>query len=161
MALLDRLATAARFRDDMARLLDSVAGLPEDDRRSTVYEHWTVKDMLAHIAAWDRELVRGLDELLAGRRPALAGYREADFNASAVEASRSLSLDQVLVVLRDAHEALVDRIEALTDAQWEQSTDHHWGSGEPMTVASLFGYTYQGETHYGGHAQEIERRAGH
>ncbi len=152
------MATAARFRKDMSRLLDSVAGLSENDRRSTVYEHWTVKEMLAHIAAWDRELVRGLDELLAGRRPALAGYREADFNACAVEASRSLSLEQVLAELGEAHEALVGQIEALSDAQWERSTDHRWGNGSPMTVASLFDYTYRGETHYGGHAQEIEQR---
>ncbi len=25
-----------------------------------------------------------------------------------------------------------------------------------MTVASLFNYSYRGETHYGGHAQELE-----
>ena len=25
-----------------------------------------------------------------------------------------------------------------------------------MTIASLFGYTYKGETHYAGHAAEIE-----
>jgi uncharacterized protein (TIGR03083 family) len=144
----------------MARLLGSIAALPEDKQRSTVYEQWTVKEMLAHIAAWDRELVRGLDELLVGRRPALAGYGEADFNARVVEASRALPLDQVLAEFRDAHEALMDRIEALTDGQWELATDHRWSNGEPMTVASLFGYTYQGETHYGGHASEIERWAG-
>jgi hypothetical protein len=113
--------------------------------------------VLAHIAAWDRELVCGLDQLLAGRRPAFAGYREAAFNARAVEASRALPFADVLAELRSAHEALVSRIEALTDEEWQRSAPYRWGRGvRAMTVASLFSYMYKGETHYGGHAREME-----
>lgn len=159
MAHRARLETAARFRADMARLLRSVASLSPEQRQPAIYDDWTIKEVLAHVAAWDRELVRGLDELLAGRRPAFAGYSEATFNARAVEASRVLPFADVLAELRSDHEALVGRIEALTDEEWRRTSPHRWGNRAPMTVASLFDYTYKGETHYGGHAREIEKWA--
>ena len=110
-----RLETATRFRSDMARLLRGVAALPADRQDSIVFGDWTVKDVLVHVAAWDRDLVRGLDDLLGGCMPAFAGYSEDEFNARAVEAARDASFADVLVELRSAHEALVSRIERLTE----------------------------------------------
>lgn len=159
MARFPRRELIERFRADMQRLLRAVNSLSEAQRTKPIYNDWTVKEILAHVAAWDRELVRGLDELLAGRRPAFPGYREAEFNARVVETSRSAALPDVLAEAHSAHEALVGRIEALTDEAWEQPTPYRWGNRAPMTVGSLFDYTYQGETHYGGHAREIEEWA--
>jgi hypothetical protein len=151
-----RRETAARFRSDMARLLRGIAALPADRQDSIVFGDWTIKDILIHIPAWDRELVRGLDDLLGGRMPAFAGYSEDEFSARAVEAARDASFADVLVELRSAHEALVSRIESLTDEEWLQASPYRWGNGTPMTVTSLFDYTYNGDTHYGGHARQIE-----
>ena len=159
MAPRTSLDTATRFRADMERLKRCIAGLSQQQHQSAMYDGWTAKEMLAHIAAWDRELVRGLDELLAGRRPAFAGYSEAQFNARVVEASRATPFADVLAELGEAHETLVGRIEALTDEEWRQSSPLRWGNGTLMTVASLFDYTYKGKTHYGGHAREIEEWA--
>lgn len=156
MASRARLETAIRFREDMRRLLRCVGGLSEAQKQAVIYGGWTARETLVHVAAWDRELVRGLDELLAERRPTLAGYKEAEFNARAVDGARSQSVADALAEAGRAHEALVARIEALTDEQWQRSTAHRWGNMTPMTIASLFDYTYRGETHYGGHAAEIE-----
>lgn len=156
MARQTRQEIIARFRADMARLLAATDSIAEDQRGHIVYDDWTIKELLAHIAAWDRELVRGLDQLLAGQRPAFASYEEAEFNARAVEASRPLPFAEVLAGAREAHETLVSRIEALTDEKWMRSAPHRWGGRAPITVASLFYYRYKGETHYGGHATEIE-----
>ncbi len=125
-------------------------------REEPLFGDWTAKDVLAHVAAWDRELVRGLDEILAGHRPSFASYSEEEFNEAAVRASRARPFAGVLAELREAHEALVNRIEALTDNEWEAPSPHRWSYQSPITVASLFGYSYKGETHYGGHASEIE-----
>jgi uncharacterized damage-inducible protein DinB len=147
----------ARFRADMARLLAAVSRIPEERREQVLCEGCTVKEILAHIAAWDREVARGLDELLTGRRPAFASYREDEFNAQTAEASRGKSLADVLAEVQDAHEQLIGRVEGLTDDQWRQPSPHQWSDRTPMTVASLFGYTYKGQTHYAGHAAEIEK----
>ncbi len=155
--------TADRFRADMDRLLGALATLAPEQQVRVLYGDWIVKDILAHIAAWDRALARGVDELLAGHRPAFVAYAspagEDEFNDRAVEAARTLPLEAVLAEARAAHEALVARIEALTDEEWVWSSPFRWGNGQPMTVWSLFDYSYNGATHYGGHANEIEALA--
>ena len=146
----------ARFRADMARLLAAVSRIPEERRGQVICDGWTVKEILAHISAWDREVARGLDELLAGRRPAFVSYREDEFNAQTAQASRGKSLADVLAEVRDAHEQLISRVESLTDEQWLLPSPYRWSDQTPMTIASLFGYTYKGKTHYAGHAAEID-----
>jgi uncharacterized protein (TIGR03083 family) len=144
------------FRADMARLLATVSRIPEEWREQVICDGWTVKEILAHIAAWDREIARGLDELLAGRRPAFVSYREDEFNAQTAQASRGTSLADVLTEVQDAHEQLISRVERVADDQWQQPSPYQWSDQTPMTVASLFGYTYKGQTHYAGHTAEIE-----
>ena len=158
-AELPRADLMARFRADMARLLAAVSRIPEERRGQVIRDGWTAKEVLAHIAAWDREVARGLDELLAGRRPAFVSYREDEFNAQTAQASRGKSLTDVLAEVQDAHEQLISRVERLTDDQWRQPSPYQWSDQAPMTIASLFGYTYKGETHYAGHAAEIEEWA--
>jgi hypothetical protein len=74
-----------------------------------------------------------------------------------VAAARDAALEGVINEARDAHAALVDSLEALSDEDWERDSAFFWGNGLPMTVASLFDYTYKGQTHYAGHAAEIEQ----
>ncbi len=149
-----------RFRADAERLTSLASELSSEKRRESVYGEWTVRDILAHIAAWDWALVEGVDELLAGQRPAFVQYAtrtgEAEFNARAVEEARSVTFDEILAHLRSVHETLLARLESLTDDEWGRSSPYRWGNGTPMTVASLFDYSYKGETHYGGHAGELE-----
>ena len=105
-------------------------------------------------------LLRAIDSLVAGERPRFG--RTSVFNKRAVDASRALSYDEVLRDVPHAHEALMSRIEALSDDEWALELRHRyrWGDKAPMTVASLFSYAYKGATHYGGHAVEIEEWVG-
>lgn len=147
---------ARTFRAGMRRLCLAVAAIPDDRRGGVLFGGWTVREVLVHIACWDRELVRGLDQLLAGRRPAFLDEDENAFNERAVCAWREVPLDAVSAELRAAHESLMARLEALTDEQWRRSLAERWPDGAPITVASLFGYRYHGQTHYDGHAADIE-----
>jgi uncharacterized damage-inducible protein DinB len=153
MAALSRTESLERHRAEMARLLRAAARVAPDRRDEPVYRVWSPKDVLAHIAAWDRLLLGAIAELVAGERPRFG--RTSVFNKRAVDASRGRSYGQVLDELRSAHEALMRRIEALRDDQWSSGRGR-WGDKTPMTVGSLLDYTYQGETHYGGHAAELE-----
>lgn len=148
--------TARAFRAGMRRLRAAVAEIPDDRRGEVLFGGWTVREILVHIACWDRELGRGLDQLLAGRRPAFLDEDEDAFNERAVRAWREAPLETVAAELAAAHESLMVRLEALTDQEWRSSIAERWPGGAPITVASVFGYTYRGQTHYDGHAAEIE-----
>lgn len=154
------MSTAAEiarvFRAGMRRLRQAVAEIPADRRGEALFGDWTVREVLVHIACWDRELASGLDQLLAGRRPAFLDEDEDTFNERAVRAWREAPLDAVAAELVAAHESLMACLEALTGEQWRSSLAERWPDGAPITVASLFGYTYRGQTHYDGHAADIE-----
>lgn len=154
MASLTRETAIACHREDMARLLDLIDGVPSERRETPVYRVWTLKDLLAHVAAWDEALLRAVDALVAGARPSFS--RTSVFNKRAVDASRALTYGEVLGKMRSAHATLMERLERVSDEEWAGIAPRRWGDGTPMTVESLFAYTYKGETHSGGHAAEIE-----
>ena len=156
MAAFTREVALTRHREELARLLQIARAIPGGRRGEPVYRVWTAKDLLGHIAAWDRWLHGAIDTLVAGKRPTFG--RTSVFNKHAVDASRALSYAGALRDVRQAHTALVRRIEALSDREWAGASPHryNWGDKEPITVASLFAYTYKGETHYGGHARELD-----
>ena len=141
-----------RFRDDFARLRSALGTLPAE----ADVGGWSARDVATHVAAWDRELVRGLDQLLAGARPEFVGYDENEFNAAAVRRTASRPLAGVLSELEAAHNHLLTRLDQLSDEQWGRHSRHSWPSGQPMTVGTLFTYTYKRSTHYGGHAAELK-----
>ncbi|MGH7453057.1 MAG: DinB family protein [bacterium] len=85
---------------------------------------WSIKDVLAHIAAWEEEAVRRLDLILRGRGDQIVFYddiKEVDrFNARAVTRARKTSLPALLKRLARVRERLIERflqlpLEALND----------------------------------------------
>lgn len=151
---------ARAFRAGMRRLRAVAVEIPDDRRGEALLGDWTVREILVHIASWDRELVSALDQMLAGRRPAFLDEAEDAFNERAVRAWRGAPFEAVVAELEAAHEALVTLLEALTDEQWRCSLAERWPDGAAMTVASLFAYRYRGQTHYDGHAADIEAQIG-
>ncbi|MFO7742234.1 MAG: DinB family protein [Anaerolineae bacterium] len=103
--LLSRLAA------ERAELLWQLLGLEEKVlTESHLFEDsdWTVKDLLAHIAAWDRWEHSAMAALLAGEEPDFTAVEDWDaFNAAAVEAWRDRTLEEVLTELRSARRAWV------------------------------------------------------
>lgn len=78
--------------------------------RSSIFEDsgWTVKDLLAHVAAWDRWEHRAMAALVAGKVPNFAAVADTDvFNAEVVSAWRDRTLSEVLTALQEARAAWV------------------------------------------------------
>lgn len=117
---------------------------------------WSVRDVMAHVAAWDRELLRAVDEVAAGREPSFTREAEDAFNNRVVAAAKSADLPEVLAEARHAHDALLARIADIPHELWARDSGQRWETGQRITVASLFAYSYRGSTHYRGHAQDIK-----
>jgi hypothetical protein len=79
-------------------LKGTVAGLDEAARTTVMQGRWSVKDILAHIAGWHREMTPALERLARGEKaiPDGADYNDFDaWNARFVEARRGMTPGQV------------------------------------------------------------------
>jgi uncharacterized damage-inducible protein DinB len=148
---------AAAYREEMDRLLDAVDRIPVELLSAPIHGDWTIRELLVHLAAWDRAVTASADDVLAARPARLTAMRLEDVNEEIVDSWRGRTLDEARQELAAAHRALLERVEGLSLEQWQTAPPgQHWRDGSSMTLASVFAYRYRGQTHYGGHADEIE-----
>jgi hypothetical protein len=109
---------------------------------------WSLKDLFAHIAGWEEEAARRINEIANGMGHTLTWptrEEEDAFNAQTVQKSRALSSEQVMKRLEECHQDLMDMLATF---------------GEELAVADVEvraaewipGWTYM---HYQHHAPEI------
>ena len=106
-------------------LLDTIAGLDEAalDRKGAVGE-WSIKNALAHIAAWEAMVVQGLPVRMAtGKTPTDFRARVQDedrFNAEEVGEREELTPSEQLIELERTREALLAELRGLDAATWQR-----------------------------------------
>jgi hypothetical protein len=118
----------ARLAAERTRLLWQLLGLDQERlTRTSIFpdSDWTVKDLLAHVAAWDRWEHRAMAAMLAGDEPDFRAVEDMDaFNAAAVDAWRDRTLSAVLAELHDAREAWVTRLRDVPLESFFASREH-------------------------------------
>ena len=91
-----------------AELRATVAGLEDAAKTAVMQGRWSVKDILAHMAGWHREMTPALDRLARGERavPGGTNYSDLDaWNARFVEARRGMPPAQVEAELEESFAA--------------------------------------------------------
>ncbi|MEX1252866.1 MAG: ClbS/DfsB family four-helix bundle protein [Dehalococcoidia bacterium] len=157
-ALIERIEAARAALDEtISRLTDAQLVAPGP------YEGWSVKDHLAHLAAWER----GIAALLRRRpRYEAMGVDERTYltagtdgiNAAVHEHGKDLSLADVLAEFRQTQQ---DLLAALTDADLFKTYSHYQpnepgkDSGAPI-VKWIAGNTYE---HYAEHVAWLMEHA--
>jgi hypothetical protein len=148
---------AAAYQAEMRRLLDAVDCVPPELLAAPIHGDWTVKEVLVHLAGWDRAVAASADDVLALRPARLTEMRLEDVNVDVVDSRRGSPLELVRGELMEAHQGLLDRLAGYSSEQWRTAVPGcRWSDGSAMTLASVFAYRYRDLTHYGGHAEEIE-----
>ena len=123
---MEIFADLARTR---AALLDVIAGLDEAalDRKGVVGE-WSIKNVLAHIAAWEAWVIQALPVRLAtGKTPGdfLARVQDEDrFNAEEVAEREELTPGEQLMELERTRAELLAYVAGLDAAALERA--HPW-----------------------------------
>jgi uncharacterized protein (TIGR03083 family) len=112
-----------RIRRERAALEQALAGLSQAQMTAPVENGWTIKDILAHITAWEGTLrdfhlgdmsinqAAGLDTVTYGKDD------EARINEAFYQRDKDKPLPEVLGVFRQSYERLLARIEALDEAR--------------------------------------------
>jgi len=139
----------ARLDEAWAALKASYAGLSETELvEPGVAGEWSVRDVLAHVTAWEEEALEHLPTILEGGTPPRysARYGGIDaFNSQAAERKRHLSLTEVQEQLDGTHRRLIELIRAAPE---------HQLVGETRFRRRLRLDTYR---HYAPHAEGIRR----
>lgn len=147
------------LKQDHQKLLDVVSNLTVEQLTSKkIIENWTVKDILAHISAWNKAEIKAIDLLLRNEKPFYIGGLDNRFNEKAVRERKHYSFDRVYLEFENSFKNLIEKITSLTEEEWKYQTSYVWDDEKPLTVDSLFYYTYEGAGHEGGHAKQIREK---
>ncbi|HLY29996.1 MAG TPA: DinB family protein [Ktedonobacterales bacterium] len=92
-----------------AALNEAISGLTDDQMsQDLVTGEWTVKDILAHLAAWQGEVIVTIERITHGdRNDALINESVDEWNARRVNERRRLPLMDVMQEFHDAHDRLL------------------------------------------------------
>jgi len=103
-----------------AELKATTAGLDEAATTTVMQGRWAVKEILAHIAGWHREMTPALRRLPGGEKAIPEGADYSDFdvwNARFVEARRGMTPAQVEAELEESFAAFRAALLAVPEAR--------------------------------------------
>ena len=66
--------------EEFANLLAAIDGLSDEAMTRVWYGQWCLRDILAHIAGWQREMAGALERMACGERPVPEGVDYSDPN---------------------------------------------------------------------------------
>jgi len=101
---------------------ESLQGLNEEHLNEVWLGTWNIKDIVAHIAGWQRELGPALERLARGERPVPEGvsYEDVDaWNAKFAAARRGAEAADLLLELDKSHEHFMHLADAIPDARFQ------------------------------------------
>jgi MOSC domain-containing protein YiiM len=145
--LIDDAALALAARGERTRRLG--AELTEAEAAHTVWDGWTIKDLLGHVEAAHRGLLRRMNGTVA---PAVPGQTLSDLNELRRRERADWSLAHTLEQIEDARAALLDYLAGLPETELERSIALSGGR-----VAPLWRIAWMTSSHEREHLTQIER----
>jgi hypothetical protein len=115
---------------------------------------WRIRDILGHIATWDRQVAKSLRAFNAGTEYSIPDFDdENEFNEQAVLEQRQLSTQQIQVEWEQARDDFKEAIHEIPSDQFPGDLLYPWGD-ERGSIAQLIEYMIE---HDDEHRDEIVR----
>ena len=113
----DKDELLSRTSEAFGELRSAIAGLDEDRMRRVWLGSWGVRDILAHISGWHREMIPALGRVRQGEAPCPKGtYDDFDaWNARFATAKRGAKTSEILDELEASHRDFVAAAVVLAD----------------------------------------------
>lgn len=110
---MEKAEFLARMRDERERLNEAINGLTEDQiANDLVTSQWAVRDLLAHLAAWQGEALRWVEQYTHGQNVGpLVNQSVDEWNAHRVEERRRLPVVEVMQEFNENHDRLLATLE--------------------------------------------------
>ena len=131
-------------RDEMLEELDktreellvAIEALPDDAlRRPGAMDGWSVADLLAHMIAWESEMVTGLLRIDQGKTPTrlIAAFDDIDgYNARRYQENKDRELDRIFEDLRGVRIQLEEWLAEFSDSDLNDPQRYSWSKGLPL-----------------------------
>ena len=119
MSLKDDLLR--QTQDDFGALKRALVGLSDETMRRPFSGTWGVREILAHIAGWQREMIPVLERIARGDKPLADGVSYADlddWNARHVAARRGLTVEGVRAELDATHHEFLAAARAVPESRF-------------------------------------------
>jgi hypothetical protein len=115
---------------------------------------WRVRDILGHLATWDRQVTKSLRAYQSGTEYAIPDLDEdeSEFNQQAVLDQRRLNTEQVLAEMEQAREDFKQAVSDISDEKFPGDLLYPWGD-ERGSIAKLVEYMVE---HDAEHRNEIK-----
>ncbi|HZY40936.1 MAG TPA: ClbS/DfsB family four-helix bundle protein [Anaerolineae bacterium] len=144
-----------RIETDWMRLQASLDGLSEGQLHTPgVVGEWSIKDILAHITAWQTRLIAAMFKAEKGLIPDTTGADATvdKLNAQWYREMKDRPFDQVWDDLDASYHQILGRLENWSEADLFEPKRFKWMKGEPFE-RYLAGDSYE---HYVEHAEHIK-----
>lgn len=106
-----------QFKKARMGLLAEVQKFPEKHRVDKLFDRWDLKDVLAHIVAWDTFSVGFVEDFNAGEEPYDVKDNEV-FNEQAVKESENRGWDAVHEDFMESGALLIETFKSVPDRLW-------------------------------------------
>ena len=148
----------AVIRTERARLKSLLVGLTASQKvEPGVEASWSIKDILAHIAAWERLAYDRIQAAVTGnplKFPLIKGDADVDkFNAEVFEKNQKSSIAEVTAEFQDSHRDFISQIENLDEDFLSKPLPFDW-AGKLTAQVVISANTHW---HYVEHAESIEK----
>ena len=151
-----RFVLGERIERNLYELLETLSD--EQMCQATLENQWSVKDVLAHIAAWEKRCVGWIQAGLRGEKPDKpeAGYtwEVVDrLNEKTFQENRERPLNAVQAAYRQAHQEMLAQVQALSEDDITNPQRFSWTNGRNL-VPYIAANTYE---HYQEHVEQIRK----
>jgi hypothetical protein len=152
----------AQLHADRRQLEEVLSGLTAQEMETEgVQGERSVKDIIAHITAWERYGIGWIQYLAQGKKPEmpvpetsmdLVRRNMAAMNAEIHRKNQNRPLGEVLDESRQSFELLVKEIEALPEESLDVTFNYEWAE-EPVSGRRVIAWRYW---HYRAHLKHIQ-----
>jgi hypothetical protein len=106
----------------LENLLSAVENLPiESQTAPKTIGEWSIRDIMAHIIAWEEEAARAFETWKIGVHPDWGHIKDIDeFNNGAVKVRRKQSLAKIIEQLQLIHGGVIENLKSVSDGEFSR-----------------------------------------
>jgi hypothetical protein len=145
--MYDKQSVINEYQSAYNTFKQAVSGLNEEQLTKQVFDQWSVREVVGHLAGWHEQMTQGLQRMAQGQRPVPEGENWNDvqgYNLRFAQRVQGQSVTQLLQQLDNQVQGFIQALQAIPDDRY----------GENKTVNRMAAGA--GYEHFREHAEEIQ-----